>query len=100
MKLVFARKKRGKYLFKLALMSGLVYAAFIFANQRMLISNKKKQINEMKEKISLQEVKIAEIRSELDALDSDDAQYVERIARQELKLSKLGERVFVNAKGN
>lgn len=100
MNLVFGSKKKGKFIVKLILLAAFLYATALFVSQRVLINNKQKKINEMKEKISVQEVKIGEIKSELDAINSSDGEYLEKIAHQEYKLSRKGERVFVNAKGN
>lgn len=100
MKLIFGSKKKGKFIIKLILFAGLVYVVALFISQRILISNKQKRIAEMQKKIAVQEVKIEEIKSELEAIDKSDDEYLEKIAHQELKFYKKGERIFVNTKGN
>ena len=100
MRLIFSSKKRGKLIIKMVLLLGLLYIISLFISQRTLISNKEKKIREMKDKISAQEIKISEIKSDLDAIKSSDPKYMENIAHKELKLLKRRERVFINAKGN
>lgn len=100
MKLIFGGKKRGKLIVKLILLGGLVYALSILVGQRMLISNKRKNINDMKQKLSSEKIKVEEIKAEINAIDSSNKEYLESIAHKDLNLSKQGERVFLNIKGN
>lgn len=100
MKLIFGSKNRGKLVIKLILFAMLLYAVSLFISQRMLISNKQKKISEMKQQLSFQQDKIGEIKAELKAINSSDRKYLESIAHKDLNLSKRGERVFANIKGN
>lgn len=100
MKLVFGSKKRGKLFIKLILISFLVYAVSLIISQRVLISNKQKKLDELKNQLSIQEVKVGDIKAELDAIKSSDPKHLEDIAHKDLNFSRQEERVFINVKGN
>lgn len=53
----------------------------------------------MTEQLSLQENKNQKMQEELDAGESTDSRYIESSARENLKFSKSGERVYVNVAG-
>lgn len=100
MKLIFGSKKSGKFIVKLILLGMLIYIIALFAGQRMFILNKQKKIKNIKDKIAVQEVKINEVKSQLDAISLGDYDSLEEVAHKDLNLLKQGQRVFVNVKGN
>ncbi len=100
MRFFISQKKNKKLVFKLAILGIVAYVAAVFVNQRLLILKKQKKIAEMESQLLSQEVKIIQIKSELEAIALSDPSYLETIAHKDLNLSKKGERVFINIKGN
>ena len=56
-------------------------------------------LNELKEKITVQEIKNEEMQKLYDSTGSDFSKLAEQIARDDLDYIKEGERVFVNVSG-
>ena len=100
MKLLFNSKKKGKLILKIILLSVFIYFVALFVKQRMLIHGRQKKIQELKEQISVQEVKIGKVKSELEDISSSDLSRLKSIAHKDLNVCEPGERVFKTAKGN
>ncbi len=93
----------GKRLAKVFL-SGLVivfafYVVITLVHQQVEIAEKKAQLEELNEQIVIQEVKNDEMNRVNEFDDAENAEYIERVAREEFDYSKQGERVFINVAG-
>lgn len=85
---------------KLALVVFAVYAVITLLNQHIEILEKQQTLDDLENKIMVQEIKIEEIQKVKDYSDEENAEYMEKIAREELDYVKNGERVFVNVTGS
>ena len=64
------------------------------------IRDRKAELDELKEKITVQEIKNEEMQKLYDSTGSDFSALAEQIARDDLDYLKEGERVFVNVSGD
>lgn len=85
---------------KLALVVFAVYAVITLLNQHIEILEKQQTLSDLENKIMIQEIKIEEIQNVMDYSDEENAEYMEKIARQDLDYVKNGERVFINVTGS
>lgn len=76
------------------------YVTVALVNQQAQIDQKKKKLDELKEQVAIQQMKNDQLRSIADSDPDEHNDYIERMARSSLDLSKKGERVFVNISGN
>lgn len=100
MKVIKNKKQKGSLLLRLAVFSFAVYAAVALVNQQILISQKRQELNTIKQKIVIQQIKNEDIKHALQAGTNGNGDYIERVARESLNFAKPGERVFVNIAGN
>ena len=63
------------------------------------IRERKAELDEIKEQITVQEIKNEEMQKLYDSTGSDFSTLAEQIARDDLDYVKEGERVFVNVSG-
>ena len=97
------KKSDGKRLAK-ALISGLVvvfafYVVITLVHQQVEIAEKKAQLKALNDEIVIQEVKNDEMNRVNEFDEAENAEYIERVAREEFDYSKQGERVFINVAG-
>lgn len=98
-----SRKKQNWVLY-IAVIAFSLYIVVTIVDQQIQISNAKAELEELNNKIYLQEIKNQELKQVADAVDSDDldsfADYIEKVAREELDYVKNGEVVFINIAGD
>lgn len=92
-------KKKKYILLYIAIFGFVLYAVITLVNQFIEISDKKQQLEDLKGKIVVQEIKNDQINEVKNYSDKELAQYIEQIAREDLDYIKDGERVFVNIAG-
>ncbi len=100
MKVIKAKKQKGSFLLRIAIFAFAVYVAVALVNQQVQIAEKRRQLDELTQKIEIQEIKNEDIKHALSSGDAVQKDYIERIARDGLDYAKPGERVFVNIAGN
>ena len=98
---VIKKRKKKRYLVLKLLIAGLcTYTIFILVNQQIQINEKKAELEDLNNKVAIQNVKNEEMKRILNSDDKENLEYIGRIAREELDFVKEGERVFVNVAGN
>ena len=93
-------KKKSFILLYVAIFAFTVYAVITLVNQYIEISDKKQQLAELKNQISVQEIKNEDIEKVKNYTGEELDEYIEKIAREELEYIGQGERVFVNISGD
>lgn len=97
------KKNDGKRLIRTVITGLLVVFAFYvvitLVHQQVEINEKKEQLDGLNDEIIIQEVKNDEMKKVNEYDDSENAEYIERVAREEFDYSKQGERVFINIAG-
>lgn len=87
-------------LLTLAVVAFLIYSMVSILNIQAQIRERRAELNELKEQITVQEIKNEEIQKLYDSTGSDFSALAEQIARDDLDFVKEGERVFVNVTGD
>ncbi len=100
MKVIKIKKQKGSFLLRVAIFAFAVYTVVALVNQQVQISDKRQQLESVKQQIQIQEIKNEDIKHALKNGASENRDYIERVAREGLGLAKPGERVFVNIAGN
>ncbi len=100
MKVIKAKKQKGSLLLRLAIFAFAVYTVVALVNQQVQISQKRQELDSVKQQIQIQEIKNEDIKHALSTGANASGDYMERVAREGLNLAKPGERVFVNIAGN
>ena len=77
----------------------IVYALISLSGIHSQISERTEELNEIKEEITVQEIKNDSMSKTYNLSDSERSAFMERLARDELDYVKEGERVFVNVAG-
>lgn len=96
--IVKKEKKKKSLLLRLAVLAAFAYVLIVFVNQRITISQKRVQYNELMSDFSQQQIANEELKS---LSESENlAAYVERIARETLNYVFPGEKIYVNIVGN
>lgn len=100
-------KKSGKKVFWLiyvAAVAVVLYIAVYVVDQHQKIQVSKDQLSELNNSISLQKIRLNELKSVADAAEKNDydsfAGYIERIAREQMDYVKSGEVVYINIAGD
>ena len=93
-------KKKSYILLYVAVFAFAVYAVITLVNQYIEISDKKQQLAELNDQISVQEIKNEDIEKVKNYTGEELDEYIEKIAREELEYIGQGERVFVNISGD
>lgn len=75
--------------------SVFVFAVFLFLNYTN-INNRQEKLNEINANIEMQKIENDKLENEIK--NSDDAEYIERIAREKYGYVRAGDRVYVNTK--
>lgn len=78
----------------------LIYSMISIIGIQSQIRDRKAELDELKEKITVQEIKNEEMQKLYDSTGSDFSALAEQIARDDLDYLKEGERVFVNVSGD
>ena len=87
-------------LLSLAAVALLIYAMISIMGIQSQIRERKAQLEELQEQITVQEIKNEEIQKLYESTGSDFSALAEQIARDDLDYIKEGERVFVNVSGD
>lgn len=77
-----------------------IYSVVTLVSLYSEIAQKKGELNELNQKISIQEIKNDEMDKLYNSSDEEFAGYIEEIAREDMDYIKPGERVFVNVTGD
>jgi len=77
----------------------VVYALVSLSGIHSQIRERTEELNEIKEEITVQEIKNDAMSKTYNLSDSERSEFMERLARDELDFVKEGERVFVNVAG-
>lgn len=88
--------KKNMNLKKMVFFILLIYACYIFANQQIIMGNIKKQIIQRKTELENLQEKNQKLQDEVKMSKSDS--YIEKLAREKLKLVKEGEIPVINSK--
>ncbi len=78
----------------------MIYSMISIIGIQSQIRDRKAELDELKEKITVQEIKNEEMQKLYDSTGSDFSALAEQIARDDLDYLKEGERVFVNVSGD
>lgn len=92
-----------RYLFILlyiAVFAFAIYAVITLVGLHAQIIEKRQELDEIQGEITVQEIKNDEMNKMYNYSDDEFADYIERIARDDLDFVKSGERVFVNVSGD
>ena len=100
MKLLKKKVKLLPRVFKLSVVAIIFYFVFMLFNQQLQINDKKRKLEQLTEKLQSQEMANSKLRDFEGADGETNKDYIERVARENLDLSKKGERVFINVSGN
>lgn len=100
MKLLKKKVKLLPLVFKLSVVAIIFYFVFMLFNQQLQINDKKRKLEQLTEKLQSQEMANSKMRDFEGADGETNKDYIERVARENLDLSKKGERVFINVSGN
>ncbi len=77
----------------------IVYALVSLSGIHSQIRERTEELNEIKDQITVQEIKNDSMSKTYNLTDSERSEFMERLARDELDFVKEGERVFVNVSG-
>jgi Septum formation initiator. len=91
-------KYKGSWVLRVTILCFAVFIIFTVVNQRSQISEKKAELEQINEKVRVQEIKNDELQYILDN-ESDLEQKAEESARRDYNYAKPEERVFINAGG-
>lgn len=100
MKLLKKKVKLLPLVFKLSVVAIIFYFVFMLFNQQLQINDKKRKLEQLTEKLQSQGMANSKLRDFEGAEGETNKDYIERVARENLDLSKKGERVFINVSGN
>ena len=100
MKLLKKKVKLLPMVFKLSVVAIIFYFVFMLFNQQLQINDKKSKLEQLTEKLQSQEIANSKLRDFEGPEGETNKDYIERVARENLDLSKKGERVFINVSGN
>ena len=91
---------RGSLLLKVAVFCFACFMVTMLVGQQISISQKKDELQQLKNELKEQQVVNDELRYDLNEENADNTDYAEKVARRELDYVKPGERVFYNVGGN
>ena len=97
LKKIESSKKSRSFLLKLALVVFVVYILGMLINLQVQIRDQQEKYAQVQEEISQQK---AENEAILNSLETDDEEYMEKVAREKLGYAKPGDQIFVNIAGN
>ena len=85
---------------KVAVFCFACFMVTMLVGQQISISQKKDELQQLKNELKEQQVVNDELRYDLNEENADNTDYAEKVARRELDYVKPGERVFYNVGGN
>lgn len=100
MRVIKKRKKKRFLVLKFLTVGICAYIIFVLVNQQIQINQKKSELDDLNNKVSIQNIKNEEMKRILNSDEKENLEYIERIAREDLDFVKEGEQVFVNVAGN
>ncbi len=77
-----------------------VYSVVTLVDLYSQIAEKKNELEDINNEITIQEIKNEEMNELYNSSDEEFSKYVEQIAREDLDYMRQGERVFVNVSGD
>ncbi len=77
-----------------------VYSVVTLVDLYSQIAEKKSELEDINNEITIQEIKNEEMNELYNSSDEEFSKYVEQIAREDLDYMRQGERVFVNVSGD
>lgn len=98
-KVVKSKKKRFILLY-IAIFGFAVYSTITLVNQYIQIDQKKQELQNLEDKIVVQEIKNDDITNVYNYTDEEFKEYIEKIARDDRDYIKKGERIFINVSGD
>ena len=93
------KRYKGSLLLKVAVFCAC-FMVTMLVGQQISISQKKDELQQLKNELKEQQVVNDELRYDLNEENADNTDYAEKVARRELDYVKPGERVFYNVGGN
>ncbi len=97
-------KRGSNWVLYIAVVAFVLYIAVTIVDQNVKIRSAQDELAELDDKISLQKIKIEELKTVAEAVEKNDldsySDYIERIAREELGYVKSGEVVYINIAGD
>lgn len=87
-------------LIALAAVAFLVYSLVTLIGIRSQLRDRRQELTEIQDQITVQEIKNDEMNKTYSLSDSERSDYIEQIARDDLDYVREGERVFVNVSGD
>ena len=94
------KRYKGSLLLKVAVLCFSCFMVTMLVGQQISISQKKDELQQLKNELKEQQVVNDELRYDLNEENADNTDYAEKVARRELDYVKPGERVFYNVGGN
>ena len=91
---------RAASFLKVAVFCFACFMVTMLVGQQISISQKKDELQQLKNELKEQQVVNDELRYDLNEENADNTDYAEKVARRELDYVKPGERVFYNVGGN
>ena len=92
------------WLIYVAVVAVVLYVAVYVVDQHQRIQVSRDQLSDLNNTISIQKIKLNELKGVADAAEKEDydsfADYIERIAREQMDYVKSGEVVYINIAGN
>ncbi|HCA54814.1 MAG TPA: hypothetical protein DEO95_04930 [Ruminococcaceae bacterium] len=97
-------KRKTHWILYIAVVALVIYVAVTIVEQNVKIQNAKETLSHLDNKISIQKIELSELKSVADSAEKKDydsvADYIEKIAREEMDYVKSGEVVYINIAGN
>ena len=93
------RRKRRYFLLVVALVGFAFYAVITIIDQNVKIAEKRAELNELNQQISVVEIQTQHLQKVQGYEGEELAQYMEKIAKEELGYISDGERIFINVAG-
>ena len=94
------KRKKGRYiLIYLAIVGFVFYAVITIINQNVQIAEKKSELTDLQQQISVVEIQSQYLKKVQDYKGDDLKKYIEKIAKDELGYVGDGERIFINVAG-
>ena len=94
------KRYKGSLLLKVAVFCFACFMVTMLVGQQISISQKKDELQQLKNELKEQQVVNDELRYDLNEENADNTDYAAKVARRELDYVKPGERVFYNVGGN
>ena len=93
------KRKRRYFLLVVALVGFAFYAVITIIDQNVTIAEKRAELNELNQQISVVEIQTQHLQKVQGYEGEELAQYMEKIAKEELGYISDGERIFINVAG-